>query len=411
MQTSVSKWLRIAFLNLNIVALIGIVLRYKIVFALPIVDQKHLLHGHSHFAFTGWISEALMTLIVAWLCENVSKDALKRYYWILLLNLVAAYGMLITFPIEGYGLFSISFSTMSIIISYFFAVMVWKDLNKVEFRTNSILWFKAGVIFNALSSLGAFSLAFMMAKHIIHQNWYLSAVYVFLHFQYNGWFYFVCMGLLMDVLRKNNITSKWLVWVFWIFTGACIPAYFLSTLWMELPMWVYGIVVLSALGQLVGWGIIVATVFKQWDKWKTGVSGIGRYLILLSGFALSLKLLLQLASTYPSLGTIAFGFHPVVIGYLHLVLLGVITVFIIGYVVLKQYLKMNNYFTRGIIIFVSGIVFNEVLLMIQGVSFMQYITLPYVDVLLFVAAIVMFVGVLFMVISQTKADSRIGSSE
>jgi len=94
-----------------------------------------------------------------------------------------------------------------------------------------------------------------------------------------------------------------------------------------------------------------------------------------------------------------------------LVLLGVITVFIIGYVVLKQYLKMNKYLTRGIIIFVSGIVFNEVLLMIQGVSFMQYITLPYVDVLLFVAAIVMFVGVLFMVISQTKADSRIGNSE
>ena len=44
-----------------------------------------------------------------------------------------------------------------------------------------------------------------------------------------------------------------------------------------------------------------------------------------------MKLSLQMVSVVPSLSTLTVGFRPIVIGYLHLVLLGVITIFLIGY--------------------------------------------------------------------------------
>ena len=126
-----ARWLKIALFNLLIVATIGVILRYKILFPLPFVDQKHLLHGHSHFAFAGWITQAIMTLLVIYLANQTGTAVYKRYRWLLAANLFSAYGMLIAFPIEGYGLYSIIFSTLSIFVSYVFAVFYWRDVNKL----------------------------------------------------------------------------------------------------------------------------------------------------------------------------------------------------------------------------------------------------------------------------------------
>lgn len=74
-------------------------------------------------------------------------------------------------------------------------------------------------------------------------------------------------------------------------------------------------------------------MFHHLDSLNRAISTAAKFLFALSAFALSLKFLLQLGSTYPPLSTLAFGFRPIVIAYLHLVLLGVITIFIIGYIV------------------------------------------------------------------------------
>ena len=87
-----------------LVAFIGVILRYKIAFSLPFIDQKNLLHGHSHFAFAGWITQALMALLVACLSEQANKNFFQKYRWILYANLVTAYGMLVAFLIQGYAL-------------------------------------------------------------------------------------------------------------------------------------------------------------------------------------------------------------------------------------------------------------------------------------------------------------------
>ena len=198
MHAPLQRFTKIALLNLLIVSFIGVILRCKIAFSLPFIDQKHLLHGHSHFAFAGWVTHALMVLLVAYLAAQKGWFIYKRYRWVIIANLIAAYGMLISFPLQGYGLFSIFFSNISIAVSYVFAVMFWKDLNTLSIKTVGHWWIKAALAFNVLSSLGAFSLAFMMVTKNVHQNWYLASVYFFLHFQYNGWFLFACLGLATD---------------------------------------------------------------------------------------------------------------------------------------------------------------------------------------------------------------------
>ena len=141
MVSPMFRWLKIALINLLIVACLGVVLRYKILYPLPFVDQKHLLHGHSHFAFAGWITQAIMALLVAYLANEKGNTVYKRYNWLLYANLFTAYGMLISFPIEGYGLFSIIFSTASIFVSYAFAFYYWRDLNKLAVKQPAHLWF------------------------------------------------------------------------------------------------------------------------------------------------------------------------------------------------------------------------------------------------------------------------------
>ncbi len=405
MNKKLKFWLRISLVNLCILAFIGVVLRYKIAYYLPFVDQKHLLQGHSHFAFGGWVTQVLMTLMVEYLRGNGVENAFKKYFILLTANLLTSYGMLVAFPIEGYGILSIIFSTLSIFVSYVFAFRFWKDLNQIKNNSDSKLWFKSAVVLNAISSIGAFSLAFMMANKIVHEKWYLSAVYFFLHFQYNGWFFFAVMGLFISKLNSIGIETKKFKTIFNLFLFAVVPAYFLSVLWMKIPFGLYALVVLASIFQIVGWVLIVKILLRNKELLKENISRFGGTLLKLVAIAFSVKLLLQAGSTHPSLSQLAFGFRPIVIGYLHLVLLGVITLFILSYIVVNKYLESTPLFSKGIVVFTIGIILNETLLMTQGLFGMKNISVDFINQYLLIAALILFTGVLVVVISQVNKSN------
>lgn len=403
MNVVMQRYTKISLFNLLLVAAMGVILRYKIAFSLPFIDQKHILHAHSHFAFAGWVTHALMILLVQYIAVKNDTAVLNKYKWIIYANLVTAYGMLLSFPWQGYGLASIFFSTASIIISYVFAVLYWKDLGRLPHKNISHWWMKAALLFNTLSSLGAFSLAFMMATKTVHQNWYLAAVYFFLHFQYNGWFFFACMGLATARLFRQVplVLQKTM---FWLFAAACIPAYVLSALWLPVPSWGYVIVVFAAFAQVAGWWFIVQQIKQQAPFINTIVPGNIRWIFLLSAVALTIKLWLQLGSTIPSLSNMAFGFRPIVIGYLHLILLGFISLFIIGYMMLEKNIRLNPAAARAIKVFVAGVIINEFFLMVQGIAAMTFTALPYINELLLGAALLLFTGIGMLNFSQRSTN-------
>lgn len=361
-----------------LIAFVGVILRYKIAWSLPFIDQKNFLHAHSHFAFAGWVSLALMSLLVGYLVEKNSNINLNKYRFLLYANLVTAYGMLFSFAVQGYAFLSILFSTLSIFLSYAFAIVYWRDLSRLKPHSITAYCFKSALVFNVISSAGPFALAYMMATKQVIQTWYLVSVYFFLHFQYNGWFFFACMGLLFQQLQKYHIPDLQLKQVFRLFAIACVPVFFLSALWLPIPGWLYLVVVIAAIMQLAGWWLLMKKIKTVMPAIKGSISTLAKYLFLLSAIAFSIKLCLQAGSVIPSLSKLAFGFRPIVIGYLHLVLLGVISIFLIAYMYAFKLIALNKTTIRGIIIFVSGIFLNEILLMIHGIADLNYEGLPFI---------------------------------
>ena len=404
MSFKTTFWIRFSIFNLMLVALLGLLMRYKILFEFPLLDQKSVQHSHSHFAFAGWVSHTLMTLLISFLQKHDLKNniAFKKYNSILIGNLICSYVMLFSFIIQGYGAVSITFSTLSIFASYWFAYVFFKDCKQIETKSTAVKWFKAAIFFNVISSLGTFALAYMMATKNIHQNEYLASIYYYLHFQYNGWFFFACMGLLLDYLKvttsSNRIYSQSFILLFW----SCIAGYFLSTLWLDLPLWIYIITAISAVVQVIIWYLLFKTIIKENKSIFVNLPGYLKYLIIFISLALSVKFLLQLGSTIPAVSELAFGFRPIVIAYLHLILLAIISLFLLFYVYANNFVVINKKTILGLILFSLGVILNEVVLGIQGVASLSYTLIPFINESLFGIALLLFTSILWTTFYSKK---------
>ncbi len=399
---NIKYWIKIALINLFVVAIAGIILRYKINFSLPFIDQKHLLHGHSHFAFVGWVSLSLMALMIYYLQKNEISVNYKKYKWVLLANTITAYGMLLTFIWQGYAFLSISFSTLSIFVSYVFIYIYWQDLNKIKSDAIIHVWFKTGLVIWAISSFGAFSLAYFMASHLKNQDLYFAAIYFFLHFQYNGWFIFICFGLLFAYIKQSDkltfptISKK----IYLLLIITVMPTYFLSIIWLKIPSYLYWAGAIAGLIQLpiILYLIKLLKQFKVNDK---NISTTTKTLWGLACLALFIKIILQSLSAIPYLAQFAFSYRPIVIGYLHLSFLGIITFFILGYInefLRESHLHLNK---LGVLLFVFGVVVQEIILMSQGLEVINQQAIPYASKLLFIIATLLGIS-LFLIAFKFK---------
>lgn len=402
-------WTRIAIINLFIVALAGIALRYKINFSLPAVNHKYLLHAHSHFAFAGWAALALMALMTHYL-QRQGRSAIdyRKYHWILAVNCISAYGMLIAFFFQGYAFFSISFSTLSIFVSYFFAYYYWRDLNKLRDGSHARPWLRTSLVLWVFSSIGAFTLAYLMANRITSQDYYFGAIYFFLHFQYNGWFLFACFGLLFSLLfqQEGAVAGVPLKRLFLVMMLTVWPTYFLSILWLKLPDAIYWIANISGILQLAAVFYFVRLLFYLKKENRFRLSGITRYLWGLASVAFVIKIILQALSIIPSLSKYAFGYRAVVVGYLHLSFLGIISFFILGYINQSLSGKKNFLPAGGVMLFVAGVILQELILMFQGLEAIEFKVLPHANIILFYTTILIGAGLAWIALKMSGAKQE-----
>ena len=109
------KLVVICLINFLIAALLGLLLRYYFIDPIDL-NYRFLIHAHSHTAMLGWIYLMLFTLIVHYFIPD-KKPVYNRLFW---LTEFAVIGMLLSFPFQGYALYSIIFSTLFLFASYWF---------------------------------------------------------------------------------------------------------------------------------------------------------------------------------------------------------------------------------------------------------------------------------------------------
>lgn len=245
--------LKITYLYLFIVALIGTYLRFMFIFDPGILIFQYLLHSHSHTAILGWIYNALFIAIVyTYLPESINSKKYNIIFWITQISII---GMMFSFAVHGYAAVSISFSTLHIIMSYIFIYCFVKDVsNGTKEKLVSLKFIYAGLFFLFLSSFGPWGLAVIIANGLSETDLYKQAIYFYLHFQYNGWFIFSLTGIWLSKIEMglNEAQLKILKSSFIILFISNFPAYFLSLLGFKINTAIWIIAFLSALLQLYG---------------------------------------------------------------------------------------------------------------------------------------------------------------
>lgn len=396
-------WLKFSVFNFFLVALLGVIMRYKIQYSFPFLDQKHLQEAHSHFAFYGWITNVLYVLIVHYISKVNPLVKLKKYGYLIIINLAASFAMLGTFMYGGYFWASIAASTTALLTSFVFCYFFVMDARKIQ--DSSKIWFLAGLFFAVISSVGVFNLAYMMSSKNINQDLYLASEYYFLHFQYNGFFIFSCIGLLLYSLKEagSPIHDKINRLMFWLSFFGCLVGVGLSLLWLKMPLWVFTLIVVATIGQTVAAVMLFGFVKKSWTNLVLKWSPMQRFVLIFVGFAFAVKIALQLGSNIPALNQFAFGFRNVVIAYLHLVLLMCIATFLVNEILATNFFTISKPLLLGLKLFLLGIFLNEFLLGLMGIFSIKYISIPYANHFLLYISLLIFIALLLIFVNlKTK---------
>ena len=385
--------LRLSFFNLFIVALIGLLLRSNAFIPLPF-SFKNLLHGHSHFAFGGWVMPLLIWLIMSYFPELTEKISIKDWRNIVFMVFISAYGMLLSFPVQGYGVISNIFSTLSILAGFYLAKLIWQASGQTK-KNVSYKFLSAGLFYMVLSSLGPFATGPLVAFGQAGTPLYQNVIYFFLHFQYNGWFSFTILAILIKIIEEKNGANN-ANKVFILFNLSCIPGYFLSILWDHPSQVFYFIGGMAGILQLTG----VYFLVKDYRMIRIEQPFV-RNIIVLALTAIVLKTVLQLASAFPFFADLAFLNRNFIIAYLHLVLVGFISLSGLAFILKSDPGLVTSNMKAGIIIFIFSFITTELLLLDQTIN-LFHLSFYYHLVLLFSFSCLFPLSTLVMAVEVNK---------
>lgn len=398
------NWTKVCLFNLIVVAILGVLMRYKIVFEFPFVEQKNLLLAHSNFALTGWISLFLMFLITRVMKSESENSNPAKVDGVLLLNLFTAVGMMLSLAMSGHGAVSHVFMVASLLSNVLFSVVNFKSVlswNGIQSKN----WFLASYIFNILSVLGMLFIIYMMRSGSLEQEKYLASIYWQLHFQYNGWFFFGAAGLVVHFLQKQQVNLVEGNRIFWMFAISCIPTFGLSVLWLDLPVLVFAVVAAMTVLQFYAWLKVLLNIRASGFLKSDNFDWIGKLFILCVVLCVTVKLCLQLGSIIPAVSKFAFGFRPIVIAYLHLVFLAIFSVFLLIYTYIDKIVIFGKTARIGLVLFLISVLLNELILGIQGVASINYTLVPFANQVLFIVSILILVSVLMIfTVKKVKYD-------
>jgi hypothetical protein len=388
------KFVVICLINFFIAALMGLALRYSVIDSIGI-NYRFLTHAHSHVAMLGWVYLMLFVLIIHYFIPE-NKPIYKRLFWLTEFSIV---GMMVSFPIQGYAAASISFSTLHILCSYYFVYLVWKHHKSKSIVTSKLL--RASLLFMLVSTIGVWCLG--PAVSILGQTsaFYQIAIQFFLHFQFNGWF---LIGVITVFFHMLNITyTKQFKLFYNLLIFSIILTLALPIQWFvphKMLLWING---LGVILQLITLYYFLKIIKPKQNLLINKESKLTIYLYSFAIFCYILKVILQLLSIVPEFSQVVYTHRNFVIGFIHLLMLGVISGFLFSFILKSNLITNSRTLFMGINSFLLGFVLTELLLLIQGYKFYHGSgMMSNYYILLFLFSIFLPLGILILLINIIK---------
>lgn len=379
-------YIKFAFNYFIILACLGVLLRLSSVYYIPL-NYKNILHTHSHIAFLGWVYSAIFALYIELFSSKIDSQ-LKSYRTQFILIQVVNLGMLISFPIQGYALFSIIFSTLHVIISYWFVYTILKDIkNNTTINMITKQFAKASLLFLILSSLGPFTLPIIIKIYGAGSDNYFNTIYYYLHFQYNGWFTFSILAISFRFLELKGVlfNSYKQKQAYSILFYSTFLTLFLSFLWTKPSIVFYILAGVGSVLQIIFTYFLYSVFSKMENANNYKIKTINKNILRIILLCFVLKMIFQLIGAFPYFADLSYEIRNFIIGYLHLFLIGVVSLSILFICIEKDYFCITSTFSVSIYLFIGGYVLSEIWIFLQGIFWLSgYNGIPYYTITLLV---------------------------
>lgn len=400
------KLIHYTFITFLLTALTGVWMRlFVFTNQVHILDYDNILHAHSHVAILGWMFLAvfIIFLVLSWDTITQKKQAIALGTTAFFVTSI----MFIAFLFQGYAIYSIIFSTIHIFVEYWMILFIFLHMKKSQTIPKVARYFMTGGLITLfISSIGPFALGALAASGLRESALFEMAIYFYLHFQYNGWLYLMLVGLFVYLLQKRGIKlqGNLLMISFWTYFIALFPGFFLSVLWYDFGVIGQALAIIGALGQLIGVVIFCYALWQRRGTWKDTFSKITWITFILTIGLLIIKTIMELGLLFPDLAAIVYDTRAVVIGYLHLTLLGFLTFFILLLFQLLGVIDTSKPIMQyGMLIFLVGFFLNEGVLFISGLLTWMQVTNPLPqNGLLLTASILLLTSIVLLWFSSKK---------
>ena len=363
---------------------------------------SHVRHGHSHVAMLGWLYGALYMLIV--FLFQLNRPFYHKLFW---LTQITVLGMAISFPLQGYKVFSIIFVTLHGLFTYAFIFAVWKDL-KGKAKRASTLFLKTALVLIFVSSMGTWALAGMMANELKGSAWYYGSIQFYLHFQFNGWFVFGSLALFFKLLEWKGVSvnKRFVQRFYYLLLVSTALTFALAVTWSTPVDFIFWLNSVGVIIQLLALFYFMRIMLSTGKGFSQSLSPKNKGLFQIALFAFILKIVMQSLVALPQLATVSYTVRNFVIGFIHLLVLGCISLFVLAAYRLFRPAPSKN--VMGIDIFFVGFLLSELLLFVQGfMLWMEMGFMRYYYLAIFIASIFMPLGLLIYFVQEIRQADKV----
>lgn len=351
---------QLSLLSFIIAAVTGFLYRYGMLYPLPDwLNFANIRHAHSHLMFFNWVSPPLMVLMIHRLIRNENAPATRSFRLCLYVMLFLGFLSFPFFLLYGYHSVVIGSASLPlaaiisgfVMVTWYWFGWLWIKYRKETSDSLSLTFFDGALLALIVSSLGAWGVSVFQFSSIDSPLISSAMTHFFLAVFTEGWAVLAVLGVIWTKIdldsNKLPFKKEWL-WVPILAGSMLIFPYSLTQSLVTTPM-----LISAKIGLVL---IIMATALNLWLFIKIGLFEVIIQQTILT--LIGIKVLIQ------SLALIPFeiwpGEHGLRVLYLHLLLLGVISVLLIDAFNPSKYIFQKIMFVGSVILVLIS------LLMISG---------------------------------------------